>query len=111
MSIYNCKGVPRTGVTCAYFRDDKGERSCWLPKPEECRHSDEYAEVQEQLTEATVKLWLRAKGMIAVPERDAEIVETVFKFIDRMNDHCETDPAEKILDEFVKAITPTRERV
>ena len=34
------------------------------------------------------------------------IVATVFSYIDRMNDYCEQDPAEKILDEFTKEIDP-----
>jgi hypothetical protein len=39
-------------------------------------------------------------------ERDAAIGAVVWKFIDRMGDHCEVDTAEKILDEFVAAVMP-----
>ena len=35
-----------------------------------------------------------------------DIISTVFKYIDRKNDHCEQDHAEKILDEFTKEIEP-----
>lgn len=34
------------------------------------------------------------------------IVDCVFRFIDRMNDVCEQDPAARILQEFTKAVDP-----
>lgn len=34
------------------------------------------------------------------------IVDCVFRFIDRMNDVCEQDPADRILQEFTKAMDP-----
>ena len=37
----------------------------------------------------------------------AKIGRIVCRFIDRMSDHCEEDPAVKILDEFVAAVMPT----
>ena len=36
-------------------------------------------------------------------ERDAVVGRVVWKFVDRMGDHCEEDPAERILDEFYAA--------
>ena len=39
-------------------------------------------------------------------EKDAAIGEVVWRFIDRMGDHCEVDKAETILDQFVAAVTP-----
>lgn len=40
--------------------------------------------------------------------RDAErkIIECLYSFIDRMNDHCEVDTAARILDEFTEAVRP-----
>lgn len=37
---------------------------------------------------------------------NAKIGKQVWNFIDRMGDHCAEDPADKILDEFVAAVTP-----
>lgn len=34
------------------------------------------------------------------------IVDCVFRFIDRMNDVCEQDPADRILQEFTKSMDP-----
>jgi len=39
-------------------------------------------------------------------EANAEIADVVFRFIDRMNDYCDADPAERILDEFTRAVQP-----
>ena len=43
---------------------------------------------------------------LAVIESEHEIVNTVFKYIDRMNDVCDEDPMEKIATEFVKEVNP-----
>jgi hypothetical protein len=39
-------------------------------------------------------------------EHDAAIGSVVWNFIDRMSDHCERDPADRILDSFVQAVWP-----
>ena len=39
-------------------------------------------------------------------EADAAVGGVVWRFIDRMNDVCDADPAEKVLAEFVAAIEP-----
>ena len=38
--------------------------------------------------------------------RDAKIGAEVWKYIDRMSDHCPEDSAERIVDEFLKAVRP-----
>ncbi|MEW8120058.1 MAG: hypothetical protein AB2792_23100 [Candidatus Thiodiazotropha sp.] len=39
-----------------------------------------------------------------------EIVEILFKYIDRMNDLCDEDPADQILEEFTEAVDPAIQR-
>ena len=39
-------------------------------------------------------------------KKDAAIGAVVWKFIDRMSDVCEVDSADRILSEFVAAVTP-----
>jgi hypothetical protein len=36
----------------------------------------------------------------------AEIVECLYRFIDRMNDVCEEDPADRIVEQFTTAVMP-----
>ncbi len=36
---------------------------------------------------------------------DAEIGRVVWRFIDRMQDYCEVDTAERILDQFIEAVS------
>jgi len=38
--------------------------------------------------------------------RNAELGEIVWKFIDRMNDVCELDTADKIISDFLKQVNP-----
>ena len=35
-----------------------------------------------------------------------DIVDGLFKYIDRMNDYCSVDPADRILDQFTRAMHP-----
>lgn len=37
---------------------------------------------------------------------DAAIGGVVWKYIDRMNDHCDRDPAERILEAFTESVNP-----
>ena len=48
----------------------------------------------------------KAQAVIEQYKQDAAIGAVVWKFIDRMGDHCEVDKAETILDQFVAAVTP-----
>ncbi len=41
--------------------------------------------------------------------KDAAIGRVVWRFIDRMNDVCDIDPAERIVQEFVDAVYPAIE--
>ena len=41
---------------------------------------------------------------------DKEIASVVFEHIDRMNDYCDEDQAQKILDEFTKEVMPAIDR-
>ena len=34
------------------------------------------------------------------------MIDGLFRFIDRMNDYCEQDPAERILDQFTAHMAP-----
>jgi len=58
-----------------------------------------------RLSEATAVIDQQA-ARIKELEKDAAIGEVVWRFIDRMGDHCEVDKAETILDQFVAAVTP-----
>lgn len=40
----------------------------------------------------------------------AEIVNCLYRFIDRMNDVCPEDPAERILEQFTIAVNPLFEQ-
>ena len=42
----------------------------------------------------------------AMATNDAQIVTCLFRYIDRMNDVCDEDPADTILSEFVADVMP-----
>ena len=43
---------------------------------------------------------------LAVIKAEHDIVDVVFKYIDRMTDVCDTDPLEGIAAEFVEEVNP-----
>ena len=47
-----------------------------------------------------------ARAEIAALRLDAAVAAVVWKFIDRMNDVCEQDTADRIVSEFVAAVMP-----
>lgn len=57
---------------------------------------------------STVAVHSCVKRMSSEVFEDAkeDIVECVFKFIDRMNDVCDSDTADRILNEFTQSINP-----
>lgn len=45
-------------------------------------------------------------GINAMAEMDEDIINTVYKYIDRMNDICEQDTAEQVLADFLAEMNP-----
>lgn len=54
---------------------------------------------------ATAKAEIKNKAQ-RLAEAERAIVLCLYSYIDRMNDYCEADTAEKILDEFTEAVRP-----
>lgn len=64
-------------------------------------------ELKEFFPRGSDRLWLVMIQRLREAEKDAEIGKVVWRFVDRMNDVSPPeDSAERILGEFVAAVTP-----
>ena len=54
--------------------------------------------------------WDEREARLAEAERDAALGRIAMRFVDRAGDYCDVDPAERICDEFSKAMGDEVER-
>lgn len=92
---------------CTVAHSDEVMEFCPYCKIERLR--DDLSEIIIELVHAECRERV-AKTRLAEAERDAALGRIAIKFVDRAGDYCDVDPAERICDEFSKAMGDEVER-